>query len=233
MNLVALHGNIGSAKDFAFLPESQAIDLWQYSHLSLTEAAKRIDLETASGGEPRGVVGYSMGGRLALHLLVNNPQGWDFAVIISAHPGLTSETQRSQRLEIDKQWAEMIRANEWHAFLEKWNNQSVLRNSSVSSRQLNLEPRRYAIAQAFENWSLGNQTDLSRQLDCYKMPLVWVVGELDEKFTNLAKTTASMLGNQQVEVIPNCGHRLLLDAARQINQVIDGCRPNSRTESQI
>ena len=84
----ALHGNLGSASDWdpLGLPEIVAHDLW--GHL---ESRPKLNLEVWGAGFSRGValetsdpllLGYSMGGRLALHAILSAPEKWKGAVIV-------------------------------------------------------------------------------------------------------------------------------------------------------
>ena len=220
--ILALHGNVGSIADFDFLSDIEDIkpvDLWKYSHLSLADAADAIE-DLAKDSRPRGIMGYSMGGRIALQSLATEPNYWDYAIIISAHPGLPDSTQRKQRLESDQDWADLIRNESWHYFLEKWNAQSVLSGPSPAD-QADLEDQKQAIAKGFENWSLGRQDDLRPKLSNHPCPIFWIVGENDEKFLQLGKEAVAEMPNGLLVKAPNCGHRVLLEAQAQIKSLLE------------
>ena len=61
------------------------------------------------------LLGYSMGGRLALHMLSADgaARRWRKAIIISASPGIVSLTERRRRLDNDRRWAERFRMENW------------------------------------------------------------------------------------------------------------------------
>ena len=63
---------------------------------------------------------------------------------------------------------------------------------------------------AFENWSLGVQGDLRPQLQTSGVPQLWVVGADDTKFRAIAEDAVKDIPNAQLNVIENCGHRVLL-----------------------
>lgn len=217
-SIVALHGNLGSRADWEALslPVLLAVDLWDFSSLSCGEFADELATKLTNGLEKPVLAGYSLGGRLALHAMAKHPERWSGAVIISAHPGLCCVEERFARQRSDEIWARNAREMEWGAFVEKWNQQSLLGGISPTPSQRSLEPRREAIARAFESWSLGRQDDLRRSLSSFHSPVLWINGERDEKFTRLGVEMADVFSNFRHEVIPGCGHRVLREKPREL-----------------
>jgi len=228
--IFALHGNMGSAEDFAFLQPDvavvssrlaiQQVDLWPLSRLSLKEVAAGLK-RRAELYERRWLLGYSMGGRIALQALADDPDFWTGAIIISAHPGLPTEQERALRLDNDREWARLARTASWFDFLAKWNAQSVLAGE-IPPHQASLESRRENVAAAFENWSLGRQEDLRLRLATVSGKVTWVVGQNDLKFLALAIEMRALLPHCELIVIPNCGHRVLLKHPEVIRNLVWG-----------
>ncbi|MGC6427649.1 MAG: alpha/beta fold hydrolase [Akkermansiaceae bacterium] len=203
----ALHGAVGMAKDWKeILPEAHAWDLWgmlSTGERPLAEAGEII-ARAASDGDT--LVGYSMGGRIALHALLSGQCRWQEAVIISAHPGMTSG--REERLQSDQDWADFAE-EDWVNFLRDWNDQAVLSGPEPTwpSRD-RLVARRMEVARSFRCWSLGAQDDLRPFLPRISCPVRWIVGEKDEKFVKLAEEAVSLIPDAVLEVVPNAGHRV-------------------------
>lgn len=215
----ALHGAVGRAADWrafaAGLPSGfgavRRLDLWRFLDCcpmsleafgnALTEEIVRIDPEPV-------LLGYSMGGRLALHALLARPSVWKAAIIVSAHPGLTSEAERSARREQDAQWSSMALKSDWPDFLRQWNAQSVLGDSGDLPDRGQLKSRRASIARSFVDWSLGAQADLVPRLEKIPCPVLWVTGERDERFTQLGLEAVAELPQGEHRVVPDCGHRV-------------------------
>ncbi len=218
-----LHGAVGSAADWrafgARMAErkvgTRAVDLWRFldcAPMSLTGfgAALNADVQDSSGNKPRVLIGYSMGGRLALHALLENNHPWSAAVIISAHPGLESEAERVSRRERDAAWASRSLTDSWSSFLDDWNEQPVLQGPTIRDvqRDSRLALRRREIARSFMDWSLGAQEPLWDRLSDIKIPVLWVAGENDETYAAIAHCAAGLMPGARAAIAPDCGHRV-------------------------
>ena len=150
-----------------------------------------------------------MGARLALHALLDGGP-WDAAVLVAPHPGLESEAERAARRASDAEWAERALCGEWGGFLERWNAQPVLADSARLPDAGEL--RRREVARSFIDWSLGAQDPLWERLGEIRCPVLWVVGERDEKFRALAERALPRLPRGELWVAPGAGHRVPWDA---------------------
>jgi 2-succinyl-6-hydroxy-2,4-cyclohexadiene-1-carboxylate synthase len=107
---------------------------------------------------------------------------------------------------------------EWGAFLDQWNAQTLFSEvtPALRSRQAALEPRREAIATAFETWSLGRQEDLRSRLGRFTGPVVWITGERDLRFTRIGAEMAAVFQDFRHVVVPGVGHRVLESGAEEV-----------------
>jgi 2-succinyl-6-hydroxy-2,4-cyclohexadiene-1-carboxylate synthase len=231
-----LHGAVGMAADWrAFAKRlaeaktgSRAVDLWRFLEcqpLPLADFGPALNAE-ASGEAPRGgraLMGYSMGGRLTLHALLENNHPWQAAVIVSAHPGLEDDAERETRRASDAGWASMALAGNWQEFLTKWNAQPLLggpmRDPQASG---SLVMRRREIARSFVDWSLGAQQPLWERLHEITAPLLWVAGENDVKFRTLAERAASLIPRATLAIAPGAGHRVPWEAEAWLAEKVAG-----------
>ncbi len=212
--LVALHGQVGMMSDWdSFIKAmsshgigTEAVDLWSYledGEVSMEKFGEELNADHDDGGV---LLGYSMGGRLALHALLDQPRKWKAAVVISSHTGLSLE-DRSLRRSVDDEWGGNVENLPWLEFLNLWNKQGVLGDDVMPDRG-SFAYRKAEIARSFNCWSLAEQEDLLAKLSVIEIPVLWVVGEGDEKFCNIGKLATSSLSNSNLLVVPNAGHRV-------------------------
>jgi len=220
--IIAVHGQLGLASDwdqFADLAMNEqykleAVDLWKVlaeDELSLIEFGTYLNTKYKSGDV---LLGYSMGGRLALHALVADPAPWKAIIIVSAHLGLLNVQAIEERRKIDDEWSRKAKSSSWIEFLTEWNQQSVLSGKSVLNDRLELENRRAEIDKAFRNWSLSEQENLMPKLVGIDVPILFVAGEEDKKFHDHLGTVVQNLNQPNIEFlsIPNVGHRVPWEA---------------------
>ncbi|MEM1083134.1 MAG: alpha/beta fold hydrolase [Verrucomicrobiota bacterium] len=227
-----LHGAVGMAGDWRGLAVPgwavKRVDLWRFLDccpMSLAEFGAALNREAAATEGRKVLLGYSMGGRLALHALLGSSCGespqprpaagrrshpWDAAVVVSAHPGL--DEGREARRAKDAEWAAMALKGSWGEFLAKWEGQSVLSGAAKGlGDRRKLELRRQAVARSFVDWSLGAQEALSERVEEIECPLLWVAGERDAKFRELAERIEQGRNAPspfELRVVPGAGHRV-------------------------
>ena len=219
-----LHGAVGVAADWRGLAKrlaaaaisSRAVDLWRF----LEDGPQPLEsfgkaLNADAGGEVfRGnglaLLGYSLGGRLALHSLLEKGHPWQAAVLVSANPGLEVAAERAARLESDAAWAARAFGGDWAQFLDAWNAQPVLGHTAIRDAAADraLITRRREVARSFMDWSLGAQQPLWQRLGEITVPVLWVAGERDDKFLALARRAVSLSPHARLAVAPACGHRV-------------------------
>lgn len=227
----ALHGNLGHPTDWAPVEHALGSDwnwekpnLWEWPMLDFGPWAARLN-DMASALYPKPILmGYSLGGRLAMHALTQaTPPLWQAAIFISAHPGLAVDAhlERALRREKDEAWAASLRVEGPKLFLQEWNAQPVFAGEPISSRhEIALEMYQAPIEQAFEFWSLGRQADLRQQLLECAVPQLWVAGSEDKKFRALAEEAVEAIPHARLSVIPGCGHRVPLQKPRELAECV-------------
>ena len=219
-----LHGSVGLPADWRDLSRqlaerqisTRAVDLWRFLEcepmpIGQFGAAFNADADgNPERGQSRILVGYSMGGRLALHALLEKDHPWKAAVIIGAHPGLEDQAERAARAVADADWASKALLENWSDFLDAWNAQPVLQGADIhdDKGRSRLQLRRREIARSFVDWSLGHQQPLWERLGEIDIPVLWVVGEADDKFRALVERACELIANAKLKLAPNSGHRV-------------------------
>lgn len=223
-----LHGAVGQAADWQGFSVPgwvvRRVDLWRFvacCPMPIAEFGRALNEEARATPGPRVLLGYSMGGRLALHALLEKDSPWDAAIIVSAHPGLESEEERSARRIRDSEWAARALQMDWRDFLTAWNAQPVLGGevAGMADRRL-LASRNQEVARSFMDWSLGAQEPLWDRLSEIRVPLRWVVGGRDEKFRQLGERAVSRIPDAGLTVVEKAAHRVPWEAAEEFSGVV-------------
>ncbi|MFT3990884.1 MAG: alpha/beta fold hydrolase [Luteolibacter sp.] len=219
-----LHGAVGLALDWRATSKAlaaekigtRAVDLWRFLEccpLPMPDFGKALNADAqgrAARGTGRSLLGYSLGGRLAMHALLEKNHPWAAAVIVSAHPGLDSVDEQAARRTHDAGWASKALTSPWQEFQAEWNAQPVLKNTMIREPQAigQFLLRRREIARSFVDWSLGAQESLWSRLSEIDIPVLWIAGENDEKFRVIAEKASALLPNGHLAIAPDSGHRV-------------------------
>lgn len=178
----------------------RAVDLYGGEVESLEATARDLNAGASAGDV---LIGYSMGGRLALHALLATGAPWSKAVIISAHTGAGHD---AERLRHDARWADLLRRDP-ERFAEQWAAQPVFGGRPMPWDRSDLDARREAVARGFERWSLGRQRDLLPALGELRCPVLWLVGEDDTKYVEIGRRACAQLPAGRLQVVAASGHR--------------------------
>ncbi len=218
--IYSLHGFFGKSDDWYLFAESlnrkyELVSLWQKSHLSLKDWAKEFYKTTESDSI---LIAYSMGGRLALHALRENPNHYRAAIFFSTNPGLIEN--REARLDWEKMWEKKILHNSWQSILNDWYSQEIFQNKRSSFWRCEIDFERKALAQAMRNWGLSQQEDFRKFLQTCKIPILWVTGEEDKKFMEIHQELKSLCPNIHFRTCM-AGHRIPWQAHSECLQIVD------------
>lgn len=236
--VVFLHGWLGCAADFEAVSAHEAlagrprefIDLPGHGSSALAPTTIKDAVEQLLSAMPHKahVVGYSMGGRLALALAAAHPERVASLVLIGAHPGLKTDDERAQRAAVDLARATSLRENP-SAFLRRWGALDLF-GPRTSAAWTGVQQRRLAScaemthgwAAALQAFSVAKQEDLWPQLG--RTPTLYVAGALDQKYRDVARRLDGRSG-VRVALIPDAHHSPHLDqperTARAIATLLD------------
>ena len=229
-SLVALHGFLGRGADWAgvaeLLPGYRVLapDLPGHGDaLGLPggafsiEGTARAVLATLDAHHVEGaaLVGYSMGGRLALFLALHAPRRFTHLVLESASPGLRSDEERAARRDLDAHRAAEIAEN-LPAFLDAWYRQPLFAATPPAVRarlaRERAANRPLELARSLAGMGTGAQPSLWPALARLAVPTLALAGAEDARFAALAHELAALSGEITVHVVPGAGHTVHLDA---------------------
>jgi 2-succinyl-6-hydroxy-2,4-cyclohexadiene-1-carboxylate synthase len=156
------------------------------------DEAARLVLE-ASDGEPFDLMGYSMGGRVALRAATLGPPGLGRLVLISATAGIADEGARAMRRARDAQLADQIEAeDDLGAFLDRWLRQPMFATLApeAADRSSRLANTPGGLARSLRQLGTGSQAPLWGELAGLEVPVLALVGASDSRFVD---TNAKMV----------------------------------------
>jgi len=196
---------------------------WSFDRVvdALDAALLKLDLVA-----PR-VVGYSMGGRLALSLALLRSIPVDRLVLIGVSAGLEHHHDRLQRVRSDAELAERLVSEGMEAFVERWMALPLFETMRA------LEPALLAklnagrvvqppggLAASLKTMGTGSQPYLMEALSTLPMPTLLVVGEHDQKFRAIAEQMHARLPQGRLEVLPGCGHSVPFERPEDLSALL-------------
>jgi 2-succinyl-6-hydroxy-2,4-cyclohexadiene-1-carboxylate synthase len=260
----ALHGFLGSGKDWEFLrevgleieapdlftgfPIAESMEAWAEQFLENVhgrtgvilsrrstpkdpEVESRAEEGTASilsGIQVRGpspssrlrmtpenaeaeptLLGYSLGGRLALHvLLADREHHIGKAVIVSAGLGIEGAEARAARRASDARWAARFESGAWTGVVRDWNAQPLFGGRENANLRLESAFDRRALAAALRDWSPAVHEPLAGRLHDITARVLWIAGEDDERYVAEGQRAVERLPNAELWICRGAGHRV-------------------------
>jgi 2-succinyl-6-hydroxy-2,4-cyclohexadiene-1-carboxylate synthase len=236
--LVLLHGftHTGASWDpvIRALGERYSVvapDLRGHGSASLREP---VDLEGAIDDVVRiaredrfTLVGYSMGGRIALHVALALGGRVRRLILIGASPGIDDALEREARRAADERLAAWIDgARDIEEVARRWERTPVLAGQPEAVRRRAHDDRLRStpggLARALRGLGTGALPSAWGRLGELAMPVVLVAGEADEKFVATAERMAERIRDARVVIVPGAGHAVHLEQPEQIAELIAG-----------
>ncbi len=158
------------------------------------------------------LLGYSLGGRLALHAAIRSPDIFKGVIIVSADPGLKNDCDRDVQLAKDIDWGLRFISEPWDKLIEGWDNQAIFKNSMNVAIRNESDYSREKIALMFDVYSKGRQDDLILELSKLEgPPILYVSGSRDEKYCEIGNELSQKCPSVSHKVIEIAGHRVPWD----------------------
>jgi 2-succinyl-6-hydroxy-2,4-cyclohexadiene-1-carboxylate synthase len=172
------------------------------------------------------LVGYSLGGRFALALLARYPERFERALIVSAQPGLQSDSERSRRREGDARLVAILREQGLAAFVDHWQALPLWASQGQLPAGVRQEQRRQrlrhhpeGLAQSLLRHGLAEMPDLRPHLRHVRSRVDLLVGERDEKFVAFGRELLTLLPSARLTVAEGAGHNLLLERPELVRKL--------------
>jgi len=167
---------------------------------------------------PVDLVGYSMGGRLALDFAVTYPDRVRRLVLESASPGLETEEERARRRADDEELAKRIEDEGIESFVEYWEALPLFESQKVlpsevraAHREGRLHNHAPSLAAALRGLGAGSLPSRWGALGRCSMPTLLLVGELDTRYVDIGERMRTRMPNARLVVVPGVGHTVHLE----------------------
>jgi 2-succinyl-6-hydroxy-2,4-cyclohexadiene-1-carboxylate synthase len=241
--LLFLHGFLGSREDWGDITDGLrgeyrclTVDLPGHGASRRLGGADDYSMEGAAaalravldaeGIDRCGIIGYSMGGRVALYFALNLPHRCSRLVLESASPGLQEAVEQEARRGIDQAHAVRLEASDFTGFLEDWYRQPIFASlearpellSRMIARRRHNEPAE--LARSLRGMGAGVQIPLWERLDELRMPTLFVAGALDGKYVEVAQRMATLSTFVRSAIIPNAGHTIHAEYPKQFTDLL-------------
>lgn len=244
--LVLLHGFTGSSASWLILlarlagqRDIIAIDLLGHGQTSRPRSPQRYRIEHAARdiavildhlcAAPVHLLGYSMGGRLALFFARHYPAHLRSLILESSSPGIANSAERAQRRRNDEALAASIESEGIRRFVAYWESLPLFASQTRVSPQRLAELQRQrlrndvvGLANTLRGMGTGRQPSLWNELSLITLPVLLVCGELDSKFVEIGKRMAERLPNAEVAIVPRAGHAVHFERPSAYTAVVGG-----------
>ncbi len=175
------------------------------------------------------LVGYSMGGRIALHAALALTGRVERLVLIGASPGIADAGEREARRAADEALTEELEGLSIEAFATRWAQTPVLAGAPpevVARAQADrLRSTPAGLARALRGLGTGALPSLWDRLDELAPPVEIVAGQRDAKFSDLAAQMAARIPVARVTIVPAAGHAVHLEAPAAVAGIIAQAPP--------
>jgi 2-succinyl-6-hydroxy-2,4-cyclohexadiene-1-carboxylate synthase len=185
---------------------------------------ERVEEIVAATGPGDALVGYSMGGRLALHAALREPDRLGALVLVGVSAGIEDRGEREDRRRSDESLAEWMEPRSIEEVVQRWEGLPVFETQSPELRErqrpgrLSHEPRLLArLLRSAGQGALEPVWELLKELRC---PVLLTAGEQDRRYASAARRMAAELPDARMRLVPDAGHAPQLEAPAEFTRLL-------------
>lgn len=243
--LVFLHGFTGSSKTYAawMLAWSEAyhclsFDMIGHGKTDSPATSSRYHMENVIADiwqilQEKAIrqvvlIGYSMGGRVAISFASRFPEMVNGLVLMGSSPGLPTAEEREQRRASDEKLAAWIKTAGIEEFVDYWQELplfdsqkqlTVEKQKAVRSERLKQQP--LGLANSLIGMGTGAQESYWEKLHRFTFPVLLITGEYDQKFQQIAANMHTLLPISEIAIIERAGHAAYLEQPEVVQWTIN------------
>ncbi|WP_243524979.1 2-succinyl-6-hydroxy-2,4-cyclohexadiene-1-carboxylate synthase [Bacillus pseudomycoides] len=191
--------------------------------LQMTTLLDQLHIEKAH------ILGYSMGGRLAITMACLYPNRVKSLLLENCTAGFEMESDRQERRMKDEQLADRIELEGIKAFVNRWENIPLFATQknlpqdvkeAVRKERLANNPR--GLANSLRGMGTGAQPSWWEQLERLKMSVLLMNGEHDQKFFHILKNIQKSIPHAEFVKIDGAGHAIHVEQPQKFGTIVEG-----------
>jgi 2-succinyl-6-hydroxy-2,4-cyclohexadiene-1-carboxylate synthase len=194
---------------------------------SLSDVAADF-LAKIPGTAPFDLLGYSMGGRVALRMALDHPERIRRLVLISSNPGIMDDSERAQRAERDELLAQILEEDGIGPFVAWWQANPTLapfkplpRSVAESLRCMRLNHEPEGLAAALRHLGSSDEANnLWPRLSELRMPVLLMAGSADARYRAIMTAMHQRIAGSRLEIVAEAGHAIHREQAEPMLAVI-------------
>ncbi|BBM83047.1 alpha/beta fold hydrolase [Candidatus Uabimicrobium amorphum] len=241
--LVLLHGFLGCAEDWdIFIPQlpnfyCAAVDLPGHGASTFNESSRLTNFASVAdtivkqlGRRSFFLLGYSMGGRIALDIMRRYPKQVPKLICISGSPGFEDPMLAHARYEKDKK---LLANCEKQAFLHKWYRQNLFYGIPEDDKYAQLFARRLCgnfveMQKGLDIMSVGKQPNMWPWLKCTQQSILYICGRMDTKYFAVAQRLQKET-SVKISIFEECSHMPHFQKPLIFAQLVNNYYAHSKT----
>ena len=188
MKITALHGFLGLPSDWDFLRDEFDVDAIDVFRQEIPREGERL-------------LGYSLGGRLALQALLSGAQ-YERAILVSTR----IRDAEPDRRERDEAWARRFESDDWESLLRDWNAQALFGGHTMPRNERDFD--RATLARVLRELSPAVLPSVGARLGEIEIPILCIAGERDPKYVAEAQRAVELLPRGELAIVPGAAHRV-------------------------
>jgi 2-succinyl-6-hydroxy-2,4-cyclohexadiene-1-carboxylate synthase len=179
------------------------------------------------GIDETALLGYSLGGRVALHFALARPERLWGLILESASPGIEDEQERARRAGADNALADSLLRDGIEPFVDRWQAQPLFESQSRLPAAVQGRQRRQRLGQSppglansLRGMGAGRQEYLLSRLPGLSVPTLLLAGAIDGRYVSLLRLMEAALPDVSIDIVPDAGHAAHLEQPARFGRAV-------------
>jgi 2-succinyl-6-hydroxy-2,4-cyclohexadiene-1-carboxylate synthase len=173
------------------------------------------------------LLGYSMGGRIALNYAATYPDDVKGLILESATAGIKNDDERQKRYEEDLKLAEFIDTHTLEEFVEIWSDQELFNTQRRFSndklkkiKKKKASGSKIGYANSLKGFSTGIMPPVHDKLKKIPLKVLLITGDLDSKYTGINARLSKRFFKAKHKIVRNSGHNTHLEEPKRFIEIV-------------